>query len=38
MKPRECLRPEWNISETGKLKRIPIDFQKAQRARRKGKA
>lgn len=35
MKPRECFRPEWNISETGKMKKITIDFAKAQRKRRK---
>ncbi|WP_293341656.1 DUF5615 family PIN-like protein [Parvibaculum sp.] len=38
MKSRECLRPEWNITESGQLKKVPINFQKAQRARRKGKA
>jgi hypothetical protein len=34
MKPRECYRPEWNIRETGEIKKIPIDFHKAQKQRR----
>lgn len=35
MHERECYRPEWNISEVGKMKKIKIDFQKAQKLRRK---
>ena len=31
MKPSECYRPEWNIRESGELKRVKIDFQKAQK-------
>jgi len=34
MKPQECYRPEWNISETGKMKKVTINFAKAQRQRR----
>ncbi|WP_425405869.1 DUF5615 family PIN-like protein [Hwanghaeella sp.] len=37
MKERECFRPDWNITEAGELKKVKIDFQRAQRARRKGK-
>lgn len=35
MKPRECYSPKWNIVETGELKKITIDFQKAQKKRKK---
>jgi len=38
MKQRECFRPEWNINETGTLKKIDIDFAKAQKQRRKNKS
>ena len=37
MKDRECFRPEYNISEAGKLKRVQIDFQKANKKMRKSK-
>lgn len=35
MEPRECYRPDWNIRETGEIKRVKLDFQKAQKARKK---
>lgn len=35
MKPRECYRPEWNIREIGEIKKVHINFQKAQKQRRK---
>jgi hypothetical protein len=31
MRPRECYRPPWNLSESGKLKRIPIDYAAARK-------
>jgi hypothetical protein len=31
MNGRECYRPPWNLSTAGELKRINIDFQKAQK-------
>jgi len=34
MKSRECYRPDWNVSETGKMKKVVIDFARAQRKRR----
>lgn len=37
MKPRECFQPIWNISEQGSMKKIKIEFAKAQRKRRKKK-
>ena len=42
MQARQCFRPPWNITETGTLQQITIDFQSAQKkmkkARKKGKA
>lgn len=42
MQGRQCFRPPWNITETGTLQQITIDFQSAQKkmkkARKKGKA
>ncbi len=35
MKPRECYRPQWNINETGELKKVTIDFAKAQKKKKK---
>ena len=35
MKPGECYRPEWNINEKAELKKIPINFSKAQKKRRR---
>jgi hypothetical protein len=37
MRPRECYRPPWNIKETGELRKVHIDFAKAQRKRRKAR-
>ena len=37
MKPRECYSPDWNLSEQGTLKKVKINFAKAQRKRRKKK-
>lgn len=37
MKPRECFRPPWNITETGALLKVPIDFQAAQKKLKKAK-
>jgi hypothetical protein len=37
MKERECYRPAWNIHETGEMKKVPIDFAKAHKKRRKAK-
>lgn len=37
MKKRECYRPDWNIRETGELKKVKINFQKAQKARKRSK-
>lgn len=37
MCPRECYRPDWNIVESGTLKRVKIDFAGAHRKRRKKK-
>lgn len=31
MKPRECYRPAWNLNTEGELKRVSLDFQKAQK-------
>jgi hypothetical protein len=30
-KPRECWRPEWNISESGKLQKIKVDYEEAKK-------
>lgn len=39
MKPRECYRPEWNISgETGQFKKVDIDFAKAHKKLKKSNA
>ncbi|MCA3564977.1 MAG: DUF5615 family PIN-like protein [Methylocystis sp.] len=36
MKPRECYQPEWNVSgETGKFKKVDIDFANAAKKLRK---
>lgn len=35
MMPRQCFRPPWNISETGKMQRVDIDFQSAQKKLKK---
>ncbi|MGM0583380.1 MAG: hypothetical protein ACQEUZ_01850 [Pseudomonadota bacterium] len=35
MKARECFRPDWNMSERGKLKKVSINFQKAQKQRKR---
>jgi hypothetical protein len=35
MRPRECWRPDWNVSETGEIKTVKLDFSRAQRTRRK---
>lgn len=37
MNPRECWRPDWNITESGSLKPVKIDFASAHRKRRKKK-
>lgn len=39
MKDRECYKPDWNIKESAslELKPVKIDFQKAQKQRRKAK-
>lgn len=37
MKPRECYRPPWNIKETSKLKKVPINFAKAQKKRKRAR-
>lgn len=38
MRPRECYRPTWNISETGQMKKVTIDFAKAQKKRRRSRS
>jgi hypothetical protein len=35
MRPRECYRPPWNISEVGDLARIQIDYAEAHKKNRK---
>ena len=35
MKPRECYRPPWNLTESGKLKRVPMDYASAQKKLKK---
>lgn len=35
MRPKECYRPAWNIKETGELKKVTIDFAKAQKKRKR---
>ena len=35
MEPKECLRPNWNINEDGQIKKIKVDFAKAQKQRRR---
>jgi hypothetical protein len=35
MKPRECFQPPWNLQETGELKRVQIDYAKAQKKLKK---
>lgn len=35
MKPRECLTPRWNISQTGEIKKVTLPFQKAHKALKK---
>lgn len=37
MQPRECYRPDWNIRETGELRKVTIDFAKAQKRRKKAR-
>ena len=39
MNKRECYRPDWNIKQAANmaLKKVTIDFQKAQKKRRKSK-
>lgn len=37
MGARECYRPSWNIKETGELKKVKIDFAKAQRKRKRAR-
>jgi PIN like domain len=34
-KPRECWRPDWNISEDGEMKRVSIDFECARKKLKK---
>lgn len=36
MNRRECFQPEWNIKEPGPLKKIDIDFAKAEKKYKKG--
>ncbi|WP_026987806.1 DUF5615 family PIN-like protein [Fodinicurvata fenggangensis] len=35
MSSRECYRPPWNIKETGELKKVDINFSKAQKKRKR---
>lgn len=37
MRQRECYRPEWNITDRGEMKKVKIDFAKAQKTRRHSK-
>jgi len=37
MKGRECYRPPWNLTETGKMVKVPIDFQNATKKLKKKK-
>lgn len=37
MNARECYRPPWNIKTDGELKRVPIDFQNAQKKLKRSK-
>ena len=37
MNQRECYRPDWNIRETGEMRKVKIDFHKAQKKRKKSR-
>lgn len=37
MRRIECYRPEWNIRESGELRKVTIDFAKAQKKRKRAR-